>query len=137
PAAAGRARHLRTVRRLVAGLGSMDPFEMDARTMAGLDVLSLTAAGLDEMLAVTTAGVVAPLLADARAPWPVDQLTLRGPSVAVVLTPLGPVVSGGTMLAAVIRPTGALALLEIRCREVALQSSAQTVGAGEHGPGRG
>jgi hypothetical protein len=49
----------------------------------------------------------------------VDQLTLRGPEIALVLTPLGGSAERGSILAAATPRGGALALLEILCRRAA------------------
>jgi hypothetical protein len=69
--------------------------------------------------AAAVAGLALPLLTDRRAPWPVDQITLRGPETALVLTPLGGPTDRGPVLAAGAPRGGALALLEILCRRVA------------------
>jgi hypothetical protein len=60
----------------------------------------------------------------------VDQLTLRGPRAALVLTPLGANARGPVLVAAVSQ-AGSLALLEILCRRAA----AQEVAGGAAGEG--
>jgi hypothetical protein len=118
-------------RRLAAGLAPLGSFEVGVRTVDGMDLFSMSRAGLDEDVA-RSARLVLPLLSDGRAPWAVDQVTLRGARAAVVLTPLGRLGPGGPVLAAAVRPEGALALLELRSREAA---AAYLTGALEDGRG--
>jgi hypothetical protein len=119
-AEAGRTRgDVAAARALAAHLAPPGPVEVDARILDGVELFSVTAAGLGEDVASTAARLVLPLLADGRAPWPIDQVTLRGPRAALVLTPLGPLARGGPVLAAAVPAGRVLALLEIRCREAA------------------
>jgi hypothetical protein len=57
-----------------------------------------------------------PFLTDSRVPWRLDRLTLRGPDLALVLTPLHP---GGAVLVAALPPKRSLAMLEILCGRAA------------------
>lgn len=114
PAAAGPAETAEA-RRIAALLAPIASFDASVQVMEGVTVFAMAAATVAPETAVAVAGLALPLLTDRRAPWSVDQLTLRGPETALVLTPLGRS-DRGPVLAAAAPRGGALALLEILCR---------------------
>ncbi len=118
PAAAGPAEtaEARRIAGLLAPIGS---FDVSVQTMEGVTVFAMAAPTVAQETAAAVAGLALPLLTDRRAPWPVDQITLRGPETALVLTPLGDPTDRGPVLAAGAPRGGALALLEILCRRAA------------------
>ena len=91
----------------------------------GVTLLSATSPAVDDEVAVTAAALLLPLIRPGRAPWPVDQVTLRGPRAVLILTPLGPLPAGGPVLAASVPPGGGVALLELRCRQAAAAHAAR------------
>lgn len=107
PAAAAEARRILT---LLAPIAS---FEVSVQPMEGVTVFAMTAPTLTPETAVAATGLALPLLTDRRAPWLLDQITLRGPETALVLTPLNPASPRGPVLATAAPRGGALALLEI------------------------
>lgn len=118
PVAAGPAEtaEARRIAGLLAPIGS---FDVSVQTLEGVTVFAMAAPTVAPETAAAVAGLALPLLIDRRAPWPVDQITLRGPETALVLTPLGGPTDRGTVLAAGASRGGALALLEILCRRAA------------------
>jgi len=107
PAAAAETRRILT---LLAPIAS---FEATVQSMEGVTVFAMAAPTVTPETAVAAAGLALPLLTDSRAPWPLDQITLRGPDTALVLTPLNPASSRGPVLATAAPRGGALALLEM------------------------
>jgi hypothetical protein len=89
------------------------------QAIEGVTVYALASPSVAQETAVAVAGLALPLLMDRRLPWPVDQITLRGPETALVLTPLGEPQEGRPVLAAAAPRGGGLALLEILCRRAA------------------
>jgi hypothetical protein len=116
PAAVGPA-HAAEARRIAALLAPIAAFDVSVQTMDGVTVFALAAPAVAQETAVGVAGLALPLLTDRRAPWPVDQITLRGPDTALVLTPLGG--ASAAVLATAAARGGALALLEILSRQAA------------------
>ena len=106
-------------RRLAGLLAPIGSFDASVHLMEGQTVYSLAAPTVAQETAAAVAGLVLPLLMDRRAPWPVDQITLRGPEIALVLTPLGAQSERGPVLAAGAPRGRALALLEILCQPAA------------------
>ena len=109
-AAAGEAR------RILGILAPIASFEVTVQPMEGVTVFAMAAPAVAPETAHAATGLALPLLTDRRAPWPLDQITLRGPETALVLTPLGRGRSVGPVLATAAPRGGALALLEILCR---------------------
>ncbi|HSE04430.1 MAG TPA: hypothetical protein VLK35_09805, partial [Methylomirabilota bacterium] len=103
-------------RRIVALLAPIASFEVSVQAVEGVTLFALAAPTMAQETAIAAAGLALPLLVDRRLPGPVDQLTLRGPETALVLTPLGGPHERGPILAASAPRGGALALLEILCR---------------------
>ena len=117
---------LHLLRGLTALLPAVGPLAIEVRVVDGVTLLSATSPALDDEVAVTAAALLLPLMRPGRAPWPVDQVTLRGPRAVLILTPLGPLPAGGPVLAASVPPGGGVALLELRCREAAAAHAAGT-----------
>jgi hypothetical protein len=115
---------LHLLRGLTALLPAVGPLAIEVRMVGGVTVLSATSPALDDEVAVTAAALLLPLLRPGRAPWPVDQVTLRGPRAVLILTPLGPLPAGGPVLAAAVPPGRGVALLELRCRQAAAAHAA-------------
>jgi len=101
------------------------PLAIEVRVVGGITLLSATSPAVDDEVAVTAAALLLPLMRPGRAPWPVDQVTLRGPRAVLILTPLGPLPAGGPVLAASVPPGGGVALLELRCRQAAAAHAAR------------
>lgn len=97
--------------RIAALLAPLMALDVGAESIDGVRLFTASSPGLSRNPAA--ARPLLPLMAEGRAPWPVNQMTLRGPDAALVLTPLGPVAEGGPVLACMVPPGGALALLEI------------------------
>ena len=112
------------LRELTALLPAVGPLAIEVRVVDGVTLLSATSPAVDDEVAVTAAALLLPLMRPGRAPWPVDQVTLRGPRAALILTPLGPLPDGGPVLAASVPPGGGVALLELRCRQAAAAHAA-------------
>jgi hypothetical protein len=106
-------------RRIVALLAPIASFDVSVQAVEGVTVFAMASPTVAHETAVAVAGLALPLFTDRRPPWPVDQITLRGPETAVVLTPLGGPGDRGPVLAAAAPRGGALALLEILCRRAA------------------
>jgi hypothetical protein len=111
-AAAGEAR------RILGILAPIASFEVSVQPMEGVTVFAMAAPAVAPETALAATGLALPLLTDRRAPWSLDQITLRGSETALVLTPLGRGRSVGPVLATAAPRGGALALLEILCRRV-------------------
>jgi hypothetical protein len=118
---------LHLLRGLTALLPAVGPLAVEVRVVGGVTLLSATSPALDDEVAVTAAALLLPLIRPGRAPWPVDQVTLRGPRSVLIVTPLGPLPAGGPVLAASVPPGGGVALLELRCRQAAAAHAAHAV----------
>jgi len=116
PAVVGPAQAAEA-RRIVALLAPIAAFDVSVQTVDGVTVFALAAPTVAQETAIGVAGLALPLLTERRAPWPLDQITLRGPDTALVLTPLGG--SSAAVLATAATRGGALALLEILSRRAA------------------
>jgi hypothetical protein len=104
-------------RRIVALLAPIAPFDVIVQAVDGVMVFALTAPAVAQETTVSVAGLALPVLTERWVPWPVDQITLRGPDTALVLTPLRR--RDASVLAAAAPRGGALALLEILSRRAA------------------
>ena len=118
-------------RRIVALLAPIASFDVSVQAVEGVTVFAMAAPTVAHETAVAVAGLALPLFTDRRPSWPVDQITLRGPETAVVLTPLGGPADRGPVLAAAAPRGGTLALLEILCRRAAADRGARTAGPGQ------
>jgi hypothetical protein len=111
------------IRRILTLLAPIASFEATVHSMEGVTVFSMVAPAVTPETAVAATGLALPLLTDSRAPWPLDQITLRGPETALVLTPLDPASARGPVLATAAARGGALALLEILGQRAAAKGS--------------
>ena len=106
-------------RRLVAMLAPIASFEVTVQVIEGVTAFALAASTVAPEIAVSVASLVVPLFTDRGAPWSLDQVTLRGPDTAVVLTPLGGPTDRRSLLSVAAPRNGGLTLLEILCRQAA------------------
>jgi hypothetical protein len=106
-------------RRIAALLAPIAAFDVSVQAVEGVTVFAMASPAVAQETAVAVAGLAQPLLLDGRLPWPVEQITLRGPETALVLTPLAGPDERGSILAAAAPRGGVLALLEILCRRAA------------------
>jgi hypothetical protein len=113
-------------RRIVALLAPIASFDVSVQMVDGVTVFAMASPTVAQETTVAAAGLALPLLMDRRLPGPVEQLTLRGPETALVLTPLGGSREGGPVLAAAAGRGGGLALLEILCRRAAAERARPT-----------
>lgn len=128
---------LGAARRIAALMAPMTSLGVEAKVVNGVTVFTLASPGVSDELALTAARLMLPLLAAGHAPWPVDQLTLRGPGAALVFTPLGVPDACGPMLVAAVAQSGSLALLEILCRRAAATFTATGESGGPAASGNG
>jgi hypothetical protein len=110
-------------RRILALLAPIASFEATVQSMEGVTVFAMAAPTVTPETAMAATGLALPLLTERRVPWPLDQITLRGPETALVLTPLTPASARGPVLATTAARGGALALLELLCQRAAAQGS--------------
>jgi hypothetical protein len=104
---------------MVAALMSpLDTAALEEAQIGDFNIISVTTGGMQGGMVAAAAGRLSPLIARA-APRPIDQVTLRGLSGALVLTPVGSGWSSGTALAVGTRPGGGLARLEMLARRAA------------------
>jgi len=103
------------LRRVAALLAPLKALDVRVESVGGVKLFTVSSLGPCAGQAVAAARLVLPLLAEGHAPWAVEQMTLRGPDAAVVLTPLGPVGQSGSVLVSAVPRGGTLALLEILC----------------------
>jgi len=108
-----------TLRKVAALLAPLKALDVRVESVGGVKLFTVSSLGPCAGQAVAAARLVLPLLAEGHAPWAVEQMTLRGPDAAVILTPLGPVGQSGSVLVSAVPPGGALALLEILCLRAA------------------
>ena len=106
-------------RRIVALLAPIASFDVSVQAIEGVTVFAMASPTVAQETAIAMAGLALPLLMDRRLPLPVDQITLRGPETALVLTPLGGPHERKPVLATAAPRGGGLALLEILCRRAA------------------
>ena len=110
-------------RRILTLLAPIASFEVTIQSMEGVTVFAMTAPAVAPETAIAATGLALPLLTDRRAPWPLDQITLRGPDTALVLTPLSRGSSAASVLATTAPRGGALALLEMLCRRAGAEGT--------------
>src|SRR5262249_60148301 len=92
---------------------------------------SVSPAGRDSDGALAAARLFLPLLARGRAPWPVDQMTLYGVEVVLILTPIAVANGAGSVLVSVVPPDSSVASAErLAFRAVVAGSSDGTAGSG-------
>lgn len=104
---------------LAAVLTPFGALEVGSRGIEGVTLFTFASGALSAEAVLRTAGAILPFLMTGRAPWSVDQLTVRREGGAIIVTPLGPVESGGPAMVASVGRVGSLALLEIVCLKAA------------------
>jgi hypothetical protein len=117
-----------TIRHLAERLAPVGIFEADVSVLDGVRLYTFLAPALpaETVMALTAQGLG--LLEPGRAPWPVDQITLRLEDGAVVLTTLGDAPAARSVMVAAIRRGGSLAMLEILSTQAAAERRAVTNG---------
>jgi hypothetical protein len=111
----------RTMRLLATRLAPIGGLEADVLTMDGVRLYAFLAPALPVETVMTLTAQVVGLLEPGRAPWPLDQLTLRLEDGAIVLTPLAAERGRRSMMVAAIRRGGSLAMLEILSKQEAVE----------------
>jgi hypothetical protein len=104
---------------LAAVLTPFGALEVGSRGIEGVTLFTFASGALPADPVLRTAGAILPFLMTGRAPWTVDQLTVRRQGGAIIVTPLGPVESGGPAMVASVGRVGSLALLELVCLKAA------------------
>jgi len=107
-------------RRAAPLLAPLVPLSLEPEVIDGVTVFTASSPASTRDRSTAVARLMLPVLRDRRAPWPVEQLTLRGPVTTVVLTPMGLPATRGPVLLAELPQRGSLALLEILCRRAAV-----------------
>jgi hypothetical protein len=102
--------------------------DVAVKSVEGLTLFLVSSTELPGDLAMEAARPLA-----ARAPWEVDQMTFRGPDAALILTPLGPLAHGGSVLGWAVRPDGNLAMLEVLSLRAAAENGARATPSGAGG----
>jgi hypothetical protein len=116
PDAVQRVRGMRehdvaaTMDRVAAALAPLSPLGIGVESAEG--VMLFTASGPDQGRAPGAARILLPLLAEGCAPWPVNQLTMRGVDTVLILTPLCPTGGGAAVLVSAVPPGGVVAAVE-------------------------
>jgi hypothetical protein len=110
--------------RLCARLLRVGALELDVRALMGITLLTAYPGRLGREAVVRDAFRVLSRLGDSPAVRAVDQVTLRGPGGALVLTPLTRLGDAGPALAVAVTQKGALAMLEILARRLAAEYQA-------------
>jgi len=106
-------------RRIAARLAPLVSHDVAAQVMDGVMLYTISSPGVNRDQSTAAARALLPLFVDSRAPWPVDQITLKGPDSTAVVTPLAPPAMGGPVLVFSAARGGSLALLEILSRRAA------------------
>jgi hypothetical protein len=122
-----------TMHRVITALTPLRPLDVGVESSERLTLFTVSPSGLDKDSALTVARLLLPLLAEGRAPWPVDQLTIRGADAVLILTPLGVMDGGGSVLLSVVPPGGAVASVE----RLALRAVARGASDVKEVPARG
>lgn len=102
----------------------LGPLEIDERYHAGLTLVAAVAPGVDGDAAIATAGPFLPFVSDPRLPWAISQATVRATGGSLVVTPVGPLERGATVLVAAVVPGAPLAMVE--------RASLRVVGDDDH-----
>ncbi|HEV8307641.1 MAG TPA: hypothetical protein VGW35_08220 [Methylomirabilota bacterium] len=105
-------------------LGPLGPLEVDAHTLMGATLFTALSPRLARDAVVSAAFRVLSFLAERPGAPAVTQATVRGSDGVMVLTPLGPVTTGGPVLVAATPHRGSLALLELRSLRLAADAPA-------------
>ncbi len=103
-------------RDLAVRLFPLVPLQLTSEEAPGLSLLTLASPRVDGDLATAAVRIVLSALNHPHAPRPIDQITLRGPDTAVVVTPLG---HGAGVLVVAVPRSASLGLVELVCRRQA------------------
>jgi hypothetical protein len=107
------------IRRIAATLAPIASFDTSVHSVEGVTVFAMAAPSVAPEIAVAGAGLALPLFTERHGPWSFDQITFRGPEIALVLTAIGAPSDRGAVLATAVPRGGGLTLLEILCRRAA------------------
>ncbi|HXJ79165.1 MAG TPA: hypothetical protein VMS64_10830 [Candidatus Methylomirabilis sp.] len=121
-----------TMHRILAALAPLRTVDVRVHPVKPVTLFTMSPSGLDRDAALAAARILLPLLTEGRAPWPVDQLTMRGAEAVLILTPIGSMRRGGSVLLSVVQPEGAVAAVE----RLALRAAAVKPGASSEPPDR-
>jgi hypothetical protein len=119
---------------LAAVLTPFGALEVSSTGIEGVTLFTFASGALPSDAVLRTAASVLPFLMSGRAPWAVDQLTVRREGGAIIITPLGSVESGGPAMVASVGRVGSLALLEIVCLKAAREHRLAFPGASRREP---
>lgn len=110
---------MRQSRSLAAVLTPFGALDVGSTSIEGVTLFTFNSSALPTDAVLRTASSTLPFLMSGQAPWRVDQLTIRRERGAIILTPLGPVDSGGPVMVASVGRVGSLAMLELVCLKAA------------------
>jgi hypothetical protein len=116
PSTADRARQASHLAAVLTPFGAL---EVGSTGIEGVTLFTFASGALPGEAVLRTAASTLPFLMAGRAPWTMDQLTVRREGGAIIITPLGPIESGGPAMVASVGRVGSLALLEIVCLKAA------------------
>jgi hypothetical protein len=116
PSTADRARQASHLAAVLTPFGAL---EVGSTGIEGVTLFTFASGALPGEAVLRTAASTLPFLMTGRAPWTVDQLTVRRAGGAIIITPLGSIESGGPAMVASVGRVGSLALLEIVCLKAA------------------
>ncbi|HKZ07580.1 MAG TPA: hypothetical protein VJU81_19090, partial [Methylomirabilota bacterium] len=131
------AERVRQVNQLAGVLTPFGTLEVSTTGIEGVTLFTFASGALPSDAVLRSAGSVLPFLMTERAPWPVDQLTVRREGGAIIITPLGPIECGGPAMVASVGRVGSLALLEIVCLKAAREHRAAYPSAPRRAPAAG
>ena len=110
---------LRQSRNLAAVLTPFGALEVGSTSIEGVTLVTFNSSDVPTDVMLRTASSTLSFLMSGRAPWTVDQLTIRRERGTIILTPLGAVDSGGPVMVASVGRVGSLAMLELVCLKAA------------------
>lgn len=134
PRSSASGDQARQASQLAAVLTPFGALEVSSTGIEGVTLFTFASGALPSDAVLRTAASVLPFLMSGRAPWAVDQLTVRREGGAIVITPLGSVESGGPAMVASVGRVGSLALLEIVCLKAAREHRLAFPGASRREP---
>jgi len=122
---AASADAIATMQRILAALAPLRTVDVRVHLVKPMTLFTMSPYGLDRGAILGAARILLPLLREGLAPWPADQLTMRGADAVFILTPIGSMRPGGSVLLSIVQPEGAVAAAE----RLALQAAAAQPGA--------
>ena len=111
-----RLRHSRNLAAVLTPFGAL---EVGSSSIEGVTLFTFNSSALPADSVMRTAASTLPFLMSGQAPWAIDQVTVHRERGAIILTPLGPVDSGGPVMVASVGRVGSLAMLELVCLKAA------------------